>query len=148
MENTQNHDGRDLELSPQSLENRVTQEELGHRICQWPLGDPQKGDFGFCELRTREHSWFCTKHTLEAYQLDSGQGFRKIPGLRAQRELRTRLGASIRETRLELDIPTESLCRQAGISQATLMLVETGSTECWIVHCLELAEILQIDPGI
>ena len=46
----------------------VKMEALRERMCRWPIGDPQDGDFHFCGGRTPSGATYCKQHAAVAYQ--------------------------------------------------------------------------------
>ncbi len=42
--------------------------ELNNRMCRWPEGDPQQGDFGFCGGDIYPGLPYCADHSKVAYQ--------------------------------------------------------------------------------
>ena len=49
---------------------RVTFQDIRHRACRWPLGDPRSGDFVFCGLPPAEGRSYCAGHCRMAYRPD------------------------------------------------------------------------------
>lgn len=50
------------------VSERVSILELRETMCRWPLGDPQKPEFGFCGGRTVTGLPYCAVHCRVAYQ--------------------------------------------------------------------------------
>ena len=42
--------------------------DLGVHDCRWPMGDPQREDFGFCGDRVASGVPYCLEHAQVAYQ--------------------------------------------------------------------------------
>jgi GcrA cell cycle regulator len=49
----------------------VTWMAEGHRLCQWPHGDPGHPDFGFCGMRAEPDKPYCRQHCDLAYKPES-----------------------------------------------------------------------------
>jgi GcrA cell cycle regulator len=48
--------------------NFVTLETVNDRMCRWPIGDPETGDFHFCGHARKAGSCYCDAHMQRAHQ--------------------------------------------------------------------------------
>jgi GcrA cell cycle regulator len=50
--------------------------------CRWPLGDPQRSDFGYCGAATDGLSPYCAIHKKVAFHNPRAGGYFKTPGFK------------------------------------------------------------------
>jgi GcrA cell cycle regulator len=61
---------------------KITMEHLKHNSCRWPIGDPQKSDFGYCGAKTDGISPYCTIHKKVAFYNPRSSGHFRTPGFK------------------------------------------------------------------
>lgn len=58
---------------PPPIQGRVYRvEDLTHKHCKWPIGEPGQEGFAFCGRFKSEEGAYCTKHHKRAYQAGTG----------------------------------------------------------------------------
>lgn len=62
---------RPMKKIPIFLGKEMKMEDLREKMCRWPNGDPQGGDFSFCGCDTVEGLPYCDDHAAIAYQVTS-----------------------------------------------------------------------------